>query len=102
MQRKQWEGQSQGSEECRVQRQGGEGGQGQDQDHGTGRNAGDDYDEICWKIGPRPSPHYPHQDENLSQKRGRGELVEDQVHLAPPLLVACARVAKSHLQIESG
>ena len=49
-----------------------------------------------------PSPHYPHQDENLSQKRGRPELVEDQVHLAPPLLVACARVAKSHLQIESG
>ena len=46
--------------------------------------------------------HYPHQDENLSQKRGRRELVEDQVHLAPPLLVACARVAKSHLQIESG
>ena len=46
--------------------------------------------------------HSPDQDENLSQKRGRPELVEDQVHLAPPLLVACARVAKSHLQIESG
>ena len=46
--------------------------------------------------------HSPHQDVNLSQKRGRRELVEDQVHLAPPLLVACARVAKSHLQIESG
>ena len=46
--------------------------------------------------------HSPHQDENLSQKRGRRELVKDQVHLAPPLLVACARVAKSHLQIEIG
>ena len=42
------------------------------------------------------------KDVNLSQKRGRPELVEDKVHLAPPLLVACARVAKSHLQIESG
>ena len=44
------------NEECRVQRQGGEGGQVQDRDHGTGRNAGDDYDydEICWKIGSGP------------------------------------------------